>query len=73
MRNGASNPMWASIKTEDAVMAAKNTRSLIRYQGLALGANHYITKPFSGQDLMRKIRLCLAERKIVSTDSPAVG
>src|SRR5262249_4883654 len=42
-------------------------------KGLALGANHYITKPFSGQDLMRKLRLCLAERKIVSTDSPAVG
>ena len=42
-------------------------------KGLALGASHYITKPFSGQDLMRKLRLCLAERKLVSADSPAVG
>ncbi len=42
-------------------------------KGLALGANHYITKPFSGQDLMRKIRLCLAERKLVTTDAPAAG
>ena len=42
-------------------------------KGLALGANHYITKPFSGQDLMRKLRLCLAERKLVSAESPAAG
>jgi DNA-binding response OmpR family regulator len=42
-------------------------------KGLALGANHYITKPFSGQDLMRKLRLCLAERKLVAAESPAVG
>jgi len=30
-------------------------------KGFALGANHYITKPFSGHDLVRKIRLCLEE------------
>jgi DNA-binding response OmpR family regulator len=42
-------------------------------KGLALGANHYITKPFSGQDLMRKLRLCLAERKLDLTQSPATG
>jgi DNA-binding response OmpR family regulator len=42
-------------------------------KGLALGANHYITKPFSGQDLMRKLRLCLAERKLVATGTPAAG
>jgi two-component system OmpR family response regulator len=42
-------------------------------KGLALGANHYITKPFSGQDLMRKLRLCLAERKLDRADRPAAG
>jgi DNA-binding response OmpR family regulator len=42
-------------------------------KGLALGANHYITKPFSGQDLMRKLRLCLAERKLAPAQSPAAG
>lgn len=42
-------------------------------KGLALGANHYITKPFSGQDLMRKLRVCLAERKLAPAESPAAG
>jgi two-component system OmpR family response regulator len=42
-------------------------------KGLALGANHYITKPFSGQDLMRKLRLCLAERKLGDAGAPAAG
>ena len=54
------------------VLTAKSSPADVE-KGLALGANHYITKPFSGQDLMRKLRLCLAERKMVSTDSPAVG
>jgi DNA-binding response OmpR family regulator len=34
-------------------------------KGFALGANHYITKPFSGHDLVRKIRLCLEEHAAV--------
>lgn len=34
-------------------------------KGFALGANHYITKPFSGHDLVRKIRLCLEEQDAV--------
>ena len=38
-------------------------------KGFALGANHYITKPFSGHDLVRKIRLCLDEQP--ATDQPA--
>lgn len=32
-------------------------------KGLAMGANYYITKPFSGLDLVRKVRICLEERK----------
>jgi DNA-binding response OmpR family regulator len=41
-------------------LSAKSSPADIE-KGFALGANHYITKPFSGQDLVRKIRLCLAE------------
>jgi DNA-binding response OmpR family regulator len=32
-------------------------------KGLAMGANYYITKPFSGLDLVRKVRICLEEQK----------
>jgi len=39
-------------------------------KGFALGANHYITKPFSGHDLVRKIRLCLGE-SATADDQPA--
>jgi len=31
--------------------------------GLALGADHYITKPFSGSDLMQKVTNVLARRR----------
>ena len=48
------------------------THALVE-KGLSLGANHYITKPFSGQDLMRKVRLCLDERRVAQAESPALG
>lgn len=53
-------------------LTAKSTPADIE-KGLSLGANHYITKPFSGQDLMRKVRLCLDEMKAASADAPAAG
>lgn len=53
-------------------LTAKSTPGDIE-KGLSLGANHYITKPFSGQDLMRKVRLCLDELKAASADAPAAG
>jgi len=43
-------------------LTAKATPADIE-KGLALGANYYITKPFSGLDLVRKVRICLEERK----------
>jgi DNA-binding response OmpR family regulator len=43
-------------------LTAKSTPADVE-KGLALGANYYITKPFSGADLVRKVRLCLEERK----------
>jgi DNA-binding response OmpR family regulator len=53
-------------------LTAKSTPADIE-KGLSLGANHYITKPFSGQDLMRKVRLCLDERRPAHHESPALG
>ncbi len=53
-------------------LTAKSTPADIE-KGLSLGANHYITKPFSGQDLMRKVRLCLDELKAATADAPAAG
>jgi DNA-binding response OmpR family regulator len=53
-------------------LTAKSTPADIE-KGLSLGANHYITKPFSGQDLMRKVRLCLDERRVAQHESPALG
>jgi len=43
-------------------LTAKSTPADVE-KGLALGANYYMTKPFSGLDLVRKVRLCLEERK----------
>ena len=42
-------------------MTARATQEDIR-QGLALGANHYITKPFYHKDLLQAIEECLKKR-----------
>jgi DNA-binding response OmpR family regulator len=51
-------------------LTAKSTPADIE-KGLAMGANYYITKPFSGLDLVRKVRICLEERR-ATPDSPAM-
>jgi len=51
-------------------LTAKSTPADIE-KGLAMGANYYITKPFSGLDLVRKVRVCLEERKASAMESPA--
>ena len=70
LRSIRATPVTATLPV--IFLTAKSSPADVE-RGLALGANHYITKPFSGQDLMRKLRLCLAERKLLSADSPAVG
>jgi len=50
-------------------LTAKATPADIE-KGLALGANYYITKPFSGLDLVRKVRICLEERKAAGAHAP---
>ena len=33
-------------------------------KGLAMGGDYYITKPFSGADLVRKVKILLEERRV---------
>jgi two-component system sensor histidine kinase/response regulator len=54
-----SQPTTATLPV--IFLSAKSSPADIE-KGFSLGANHYITKPLSGQDLVRKIRMCLAER-----------
>jgi DNA-binding response OmpR family regulator len=70
LRSIRATPVTSSLPV--IFLTAKSSPADIE-KGLALGANHYITKPFSGQDLMRKLRLCLAERKHAAAESPAAG
>jgi putative two-component system response regulator len=51
-------------------LTAKSTPADIE-KGLAMGANYYITKPFSGLDLVRKVRVCLEERKVATMEGSA--
>ncbi|HZP41019.1 MAG TPA: response regulator [Candidatus Binatia bacterium] len=37
-------------------------------RGLRMGADHYMTKPFSGADLVRRVKILLAERKLGATE-----
>ena len=50
-------------------LTAKSTPADVE-KGLAMGANYYITKPFSGLDLVRKVRICLEERKAAGAHAP---
>ena len=50
-------------------LTAKSTPADIE-KGLAMGANYYITKPFSGLDLVRKVRICLEERRTAAPSEP---
>src|SRR5882724_3233146 len=50
-------------------LTARSTPADIE-KGLAMGANYYITKPFSGLDLVRKVRICLEERRAAAPSRP---
>jgi DNA-binding response OmpR family regulator len=60
LRHIRATPATATLPV--IFLTAKATQADIE-KGLAMGANYYITKPFSGLDLVRKVRLCLEERK----------
>ena len=56
-----ANPDWNAIKI---IMVTAKGREVEAEKGLALGANAYVTKPFSTRDLAQRVRelLGLAER-----------
>jgi len=51
-----ANPAWASIKI---VMLTAKGRDTEVQKGMALGADAYVTKPFSTKDLVAKVRSVL--------------
>jgi two-component system alkaline phosphatase synthesis response regulator PhoP len=42
-------------------------------KGLRMGANQYVTKPFSGADLVRTVKILLEERKLGTAPEIAAG
>lgn len=44
------------------IMLTAKGREVEREKGLALGADHYVSKPFSTREVVRKVREVLAEK-----------
>lgn len=53
-----ANPDWKGIRI---IMLTARGREVEREKGLALGADDYITKPFSTQEVVERVRELLAE------------
>ena len=53
-----ANPDWKNIRI---IMLTAKGREVEREKGLALGADDYITKPFSTQEVVERVRELLAE------------
>ncbi len=53
-----ANPNWKNVRI---VMLTAKGREVEREKGLALGADDYITKPFSTQEVVERVRELLAE------------
>jgi len=53
-----ANPSWAGVRI---IMLTAKGREVEREKGLALGADDYITKPFSTQEVVERVRELLAE------------
>jgi DNA-binding response OmpR family regulator len=52
----------ALLKDVSIIMLTAKGREVEREKGLALGADHYITKPFSTRQVVMKVREILAAR-----------
>ncbi len=48
-----ANPIWADIRI---VMLTATGREIERVKGLALGADDYITKPFSTREVIERVK-----------------
>ena len=53
-----ANPDWKEVRI---IMLTAKGREVEREKGLALGADDYITKPFSTQEVVERVRELLAE------------
>lgn len=53
-----ANPIWKGMRI---IMLTAKGREVEREKGLALGADDYITKPFSTQEVVARVRELLAE------------
>ena len=53
-----ANPGWANLRI---IMLTAKGREVEREKGLALGADDYITKPFSTQEVVERVRELLTE------------
>ena len=62
------HPAWQTIKI---IMLTAKARAVDREKGLALGADDYITKPFSAHELIERVRAALAESP--TTAAPATA
>lgn len=55
-----SNPQWSGVRI---IMLTARGRDVEREKGLALGADDYITKPFSTHDAIARVEAVLAKSK----------
>lgn len=53
-----ANPAWRKVRI---IMLTAKSREVEQEKGLALGADDYVTKPFSTRDLVEKVKLMLAD------------
>ncbi len=53
-----ANPLWKSIRI---IMLTAKGRDSERQRGMSLGADDYMTKPFSTRDILKRVEELLAE------------
>jgi len=58
-----ANPAWSSIKI---IMLTAKGRDTEREKGLALGADDYLTKPFSTRDILKRVQEMMNEERKAS-------
>ncbi len=56
-----ANPLWSAVRI---IMLTAKDREAERNKGLALGADDYMTKPFSTRDLLKRVKKLLSEERI---------
>ncbi len=57
-----ANPLWGSVRI---IMLTAKDRESERKRGLDLGADDYMTKPFSTRDLLERVKKLLSVERIV--------